>query len=125
MDKVNELYLWKKHINEEKKRRNKLKDFLIGRKMVCDLDEEQQFNMETKSIKLVRCNIKCDLWCEKQRKFKFKFKKKNMECDQFEALNELFKISKKKLGNLKKLFQAKRKQKNEEISVTKVNKIGQ
>jgi hypothetical protein len=95
---IEELYLWLKFIRTRKKQEVKPKEFLIGRKLICDIEKESETNINGgDAIRIngtVKVTICCDLKYERWKKFRFKFRMKG-NSNQLKMLNNLIKISKK------------------------------
>jgi hypothetical protein len=69
----------------------KKREFLKGRKFGCDQNESVIHGIEN----VINCKFKCNLRCEKEDKFIFRFKRKRRKCDQLNAFEEFFTFSKK------------------------------
>jgi hypothetical protein len=93
---INTLCLWKKQADGKRRRKLLLKEFLKGKKLICDVTGNDQLGNETKEVK---CNFVQDIRGERCKSFKFKFKKNGVGCNQFESVVELFEVSKKYLKN--------------------------
>jgi hypothetical protein len=77
-DLIEELYLWRKYENESKGKRPRLKEFLLGRKIIYNINENEHGQMIGSAggmKRTVDCKMKCDLEYERWRKFRFKFKR--------------------------------------------------
>jgi hypothetical protein len=88
------VFLWKKYVDENR-RKKKLKEFLIGRRIICDIGNNYQEDLQFNHFKLVKCDIVCNLKEERWRKFKFKFRRDAIKCNQYEAFKEVLKIGRK------------------------------
>jgi hypothetical protein len=99
---LQEFYLWRKY-HENAKEKRKVKEFLLGRMICCDLSE---VNLP-EDINVLDCNMICCLKNQKWRKFKFKFKKRKRKWKQSEAFEEVFTLSKKEKIRLDKLCKMK------------------
>lgn len=111
---VNEMFLWMNHVRTRKKRKRKMKDFLLGRIFnfnVQDIDLEYEADgMKIHLEKKVELMINCSLEYEKRRKFKFKIKFKDREIgNRLLQLKEIFIISK----NLERKLSIRNEQRNE------------
>jgi hypothetical protein len=59
---IEEMYLWRKYTDESKNRKLRLKEFLLGRKIICDVSENILVEKSDIGVKgFVKCDISCDL----------------------------------------------------------------
>jgi hypothetical protein len=80
-----------------------MKECLIGRRIIFDIDNESLEELQVNHLKVVKCDIVGNLKEEKWRRFKFKFRRRGRKCNQLEALRKILKVSKKKFLKLCKL----------------------
>jgi hypothetical protein len=94
---LKEFYLW--NLSCRNNLAVKKREFLKGRKFKCDQNASSIHDVEN----VISCNFRCNLRCEKEDKFIFRFKRKRRKCNQLDAFKEFFMLSKKTIVRWKNL----------------------